>query len=589
VDPQRLGSRYLLQDRIGQGAMGVVWRGRDLETGEQVAIKFVRPEFATNPASIARFVGERNALMRFRHPNVVNLRDMIVEGERLALVMDLVSGGDLDAFRQRNGGALAAGLAASITAQICDGLAAAHAAGIIHRDLKPSNVLLEGGQVRLADFGIARIVGESKSTSVGMVMGTAAYLAPELIDGADPTPACDIYSAGITLYELIAGHAPFSGHVAAIMQAHLQKTAERPAGVPDRLWELISACLSKDPAARPTAEGLGYALDGIGGGNRLEIAALSRPPKTGPPRDDLDWGMPTSPGQSTGLHPLPARTPDARTPDAGTPDARAPDAGTPDARTPDAAGNRRGATRARRRRPAWITTGALALVAAAVASYLAFGLTKTESPGHAQAALRNATAADQSSSPSRGNARHPHSTATGSQSAAADPNAPATPSERPSGHASTKPTRSPSPGHPSSSASASPSRSPTPSKSPSSAPAADTAWQCGPAVDVTIRKTGNPSGQTLQGCIRVSGGQVEVQGTLSGVKLAWSEQIRLALRDGATGAAQVWISPVCQATTCVFTASANPGAGTWYVEPGWLRFGNFQSPGSPSPSVQFGG
>lgn len=536
--------------------MGVVWRGQDLETGEQVAIKLLRPEFATNPASLARFVGERNALIRFRHPNVVNLRDMIVEGERLALVMDLVSGGDLDAFRQRNGGTLAPGLAASITAQICDGLAAAHAAGIIHRDLKPANVLLEGGQVRLADFGIARIMGESKSTTAGTVMGTAAYLAPELIDGAEPTPACDVYSAGITLYELIAGHAPFSGHVAAIMHAHLQKTAERPAGVPDRLWELITACLDKNPDARPAAGDLAYTLGGLGSGHRLDIA----PPVTAPPRDDRDdrddpdWGMPTSPGQSTGL---PGVGPDAPIPDGPKPP-----------KNPML-----------RRRPAWITMGVLALVVAAVASYLAFGLGKTASPArHAQAAFRNATAADQFPSPGATGASRPNGARAASKSPTAAAPTPGATSDQPSGSASPKPSKSPAPKHP----------SPAPSKSPSSSPPANTAWECGAAVDVTIRRTGLPSGQTLQGCIRVFNGQVEVQGTLSGVVLPWSEQIRLALRNGSAGAAtQVWFSPICQSTTCVFTASINPGAGAWYVLPGWMRLGNFQSLGSPSPSVQF--
>ncbi len=545
MDPQRLGSKYLLQDRIGQGAMGVVWRGQDLETGEQVAIKLLRPEFSTNPASLARFVGERNALIRFRHPNVVNLRDMIVEGERLALVMDLVSGGDLDAFRQRNGGTLAPGLAAGITAQVCDGLAAAHAAGIIHRDLKPANILLEGGQVRLADFGIARIVGESNSTTAGTVMGTAAYLAPELIDGAEPTPACDVYSAGITLYELIAGHAPFSGHVAAIMQAHLQKTAERPADVPDRLWELITACLNKNPDARPAAGDLAYTLGGLGSGHQLDIA----PPLTASRRDDPEWGMPTSPGQSTGL-PAPAPEPDATKP-----------------------------PRDPRRRPAWITAGALALVVAAVASYLAFGLGKTAIPArHAQAAFRNATAADQFPRPGTTGPTRPHGAPIASKSPTAAAPTPGATSAPPSGSASPKPSKSPAPKHP----------SPSASKSPSSKPPPNTAWECGAAVDVTIRRTGLPSGQTLQGCIRVYNGQVEVQGTLSGVVLPWSEQIRLALRNGAAGpAAQVWFSPICQDTTCVFTASINPGAGTWYVLPGWLRLGNFQSLGSPSPSVQF--
>ena len=156
---QALGSRYLLDDRIGQGGMGVVWRARDRVTGAAHAIKVLRPEYAADPAAVARFVRERTALVRFRHPNVMTLYDMIVEGERLALVMDLVAGGDLDAYRQSGGGALSPGEALGLTAQVCDALAAAHAAGIVPRDLKPANVLLDAGQARLADFGIARIGG----------------------------------------------------------------------------------------------------------------------------------------------------------------------------------------------------------------------------------------------------------------------------------------------------------------------------------------------------------------------------------------------------------------------------------------------
>jgi len=187
----------MLEEPIGQGGMGVVWRGRDRETGTPCAIKLLRPEFAADPASVARFVRERTALVKFRHPNVVTLRDMIVEGDCLALVMDLIDGGDLDAYRRTCGGTLAPGEALGLTAQICDALAAAHAAGIVHRDLKPANVLLDAGQVRLADFGIARIAGESPATTAGMVSGTVAFMAPEVISGGAPTAACDVYAAGI--------------------------------------------------------------------------------------------------------------------------------------------------------------------------------------------------------------------------------------------------------------------------------------------------------------------------------------------------------------------------------------------------------
>jgi serine/threonine-protein kinase len=255
-----LGSRYLLDEQIGQGGMGVVWRGRDKVVGTEYAIKVLRQQYATDADAVTRFVRERTVLMKFRHPAVVSVHDMIVEGDQLALVMDLVAGGDLNGYQRRSGGALPPAEAARIGAQICDGLAAAHAAGIVHRDLKPANVLLDNGQVRLADFGVARIVGDQSATTTGTVLGTAAYLAPELLTGSEPSPACDVYALGITLYEVLAGQPPFGGHVAAIMHHHLQTAPARIAGVPDPLWDLIAACVAKQPEDRPTAAALASSL-----------------------------------------------------------------------------------------------------------------------------------------------------------------------------------------------------------------------------------------------------------------------------------------------------------------------------------------
>src|SRR5215472_9408601 len=179
----RLGSHYQLEERIGEGSLGVVWRGSDTATETAYAIKVLRPEHAQDPATVARFVRERTALLRFRHQNVVVLHDMIVEGDQLALVMDLVADGDLAAHRKRSGGTLDPAAAAELMAQVCAGLAAAHAAGIVHRDLKPANILLDGGQVRLTDFGIALVAGEAPLTTEGIFIGTLHYLAPEVIRG----------------------------------------------------------------------------------------------------------------------------------------------------------------------------------------------------------------------------------------------------------------------------------------------------------------------------------------------------------------------------------------------------------------------
>ena len=240
--------------------MGVVWRGRDRVGGDVCAIKVLRPEFAADPGAVTRFVRERTALVKFHHPNVVTLRDMIVEGDCLALVMDFIEGGDLGSHRRNGGGTLPAAAALRLTAQVCDALAAAHAAGIVHRDLKPANVLLDGGEARLADFGIARVAGESPATTTGMVMGTVGFMSPEVIRGEAPGPACDVYAAGVMLYELLAGEQPFTGQAVAVMHGHLDVAPPRPSGMPDRTWALISACLRKDPAARPPAASVAVAL-----------------------------------------------------------------------------------------------------------------------------------------------------------------------------------------------------------------------------------------------------------------------------------------------------------------------------------------
>jgi serine/threonine-protein kinase len=240
--------------------MGVVWRGHDRTTEAVYAIKVLLPEYAHDPAAVGRFVRERTALVAFRHPNVVTVHDMIVEGDQLALVMDLVAGGDVDRLRKARGGLLAPAEAAALAAQIGDGLAAAHAAGIVHRDVKPANALLDGDRVLLADFGIALLAGHPRVTTEGHVLGTAAYLAPEVISGQEPGPAGDVYALGVTVYELLAGQPPFTGNTAAILQSHVTAAPPRAPGIPDRLWEVIGACLAKDPAARPSATQAAAAL-----------------------------------------------------------------------------------------------------------------------------------------------------------------------------------------------------------------------------------------------------------------------------------------------------------------------------------------
>jgi serine/threonine-protein kinase len=208
------------------------------------------------------------------HPNIVRVRDLVVEGELLALVMDLVDGPDLHRYLRANG-PLSPVAGALLMAQIADALAASHSDGVVHRDLKPANVLLatvmgEAGPVMhplLTDFGIARLADSPGITRTAEFVGTPAYVAPESAEGREQTAAVDVYGAGIMLYELLTGQPPFQGDgPIQILQAHLSQRPERPVSLPEPLWTVLERCLEKDPARRPTAVALATALRTVAGG-----------------------------------------------------------------------------------------------------------------------------------------------------------------------------------------------------------------------------------------------------------------------------------------------------------------------------------
>ncbi|GAA2254858.1 hypothetical protein GCM10010145_23610 [Streptomyces ruber] len=278
-----VGSKYLLEEPLGRGATGTVWRARQRETagaeaavagqpGETVAIKVLKEELASDPDIVMRFLRERSVLLRLTHPNIVRVRDLVVEGELLALVMDLVDGPDLHRYLRENG-PFTPVAAALLTAQIADALAASHADGVVHRDLKPANVLLkqDGGEMHpmLTDFGIARLADSPGLTRTSEFVGTPAYIAPESAEGRPQTSAVDIYGAGILLYELVTGRPPFSGQTALeVLHQHLSAEPRRPSTVPDPLWTVIERCLRKNPDDRPGAASLARALrvvaEGVG-------------------------------------------------------------------------------------------------------------------------------------------------------------------------------------------------------------------------------------------------------------------------------------------------------------------------------------
>ncbi|MHA5049794.1 serine/threonine-protein kinase [Streptomyces sp. SD15] len=288
-----VGSKYLLEEPLGRGATGTVWRARQRETagaeaavagqpGETVAIKVLKEELANDADVVMRFLRERSVLLRLTHPNIVRVRDLVVEGDLLALVMDLVDGPDLHRYLRENG-PFSPVAAALLTAQVADALAASHADGVVHRDLKPANVLLkqDGGQMHpmLTDFGIARLADSPGLTRTHEFVGTPAYVAPESAEGRPQTSAVDIYGAGILLYELVTGRPPFAGGSALeVLHQHLSAEPRRPSTVPDPLWTVIERCLRKNPDERPSAESLARGLRTVAAGigvhaNSAQIAA----------------------------------------------------------------------------------------------------------------------------------------------------------------------------------------------------------------------------------------------------------------------------------------------------------------------------
>ncbi|GGW35431.1 MULTISPECIES: serine/threonine-protein kinase [Streptomyces] len=254
---RKIGSRYTAHQILGRGSAGTVWLGEGPDG--PVAVKLLREDLASDEELVGRFVQERTALLGLEHPNVVSVRDLVVDGNDLALVMDLVRGTDLRTRLDRDR-RLAPEAAVAIVADVADGLAAAHAAGIVHRDVKPENILLDmqgplgpGGSHRalLTDFGVAKLIDTPKRTRATKIIGTPDYLAPEIVEGLPPRASVDIYALATVLYELLAGFTPFGGgHPGAVLRRHVTESVAPLPGIPDELWQLLVQCLAKAPASR---------------------------------------------------------------------------------------------------------------------------------------------------------------------------------------------------------------------------------------------------------------------------------------------------------------------------------------------------
>jgi serine/threonine protein kinase len=264
---QRIGNRYELIRRVAKGGMAEVWEAEDTILARAVAVKILLPHLAADEQFVERFRREAVAAARLSHPHIVAIYDTCANDECEAIVMELVRGhtarGLLDDV-----GALPIRQAVDIAIQTADALHHAHGNGLIHRDVKPGNILLsDDGRVLVTDFGIAKAAeGSSELTEVGLIVGTAKYLAPEQVQGQVVDARSDVYSLGIVLYELLTGRVPFSGeNSTSTALARITTTPLRPrqirAGIPRAVEDVVLKAMALRPGDRyQTAADLRAAL-----------------------------------------------------------------------------------------------------------------------------------------------------------------------------------------------------------------------------------------------------------------------------------------------------------------------------------------
>ena len=266
--------RYELVGRIGSGGFAEVYEAFDVTLDEPVALKIVADGRSMN----ARIVREVEAAAALSHPNIVELYDWFADGESTVLVWELVRGESLDKLDE----VLGDGDVVAVGVELLEALAYAHSQGIVHRDVKPQNVMLsDEGHVKVMDFGIAHVMDSDTLTGDGDVIGTVAYMSPEQASGRRVQPPSDVYSAGMVLYELLAGAHPLRGDTPAetlsnVAAARLPSLAALRPELPDDLAALIDAACAGRPADRPTAADLSEALDELLRSGRLQARRLQK-------------------------------------------------------------------------------------------------------------------------------------------------------------------------------------------------------------------------------------------------------------------------------------------------------------------------
>jgi serine/threonine-protein kinase len=388
-----IAGRYRLESRLGHGGMSTVHLALDLRLERQVAVKLLAEHLAEDPAFVSRFQREAQAAARLVHPNIVQVFDSGRDEhtDQYFIVMEYIEGSS-GAEILRDQGWVEVDEALSIIEQACEGLHYAHRHGVVHRDVKPGNLLrAREGEVKLADFGIAKATEQSSITQVGSVLGTAAYLAPEQARGEEAGPSADLYALGVVTYQLISGRLPYEA--SSLTELALKQQQEEPplldtlvAAVSPELAAAVAIALALDPRDRyKTAlemrHGLSDGARGIAPGERVrptrraagrEAAARDRAALTG--------ATSVLPGAQRPGAPT-AATVATRRPRQGPP--RSAPAGAPAATHAPAGG--------RRRRSSRLLTTLLVLLALAVAIVAVVILT---APAPAKVVLRNVVYSD---------------------------------------------------------------------------------------------------------------------------------------------------------------------------------------------------
>jgi serine/threonine-protein kinase len=302
-----LNGRYRLVAQQGSGGMAVIYKAVDQALGRTVAIKILRPSLTNDPAFLARFRNEARSVANLAHPNIVTVHDVGSDGPTHYIVMEFIEGTDLKRIIKADG-ALPIDRALNLGIQICGGIGFAHRAGLVHADVKPQNILVtKDDVVKVTDFGIAQALSDAQpGEKQQVVWGSPHYFAPEQARGEKPTPASDVYSIGIVVFEMLTGRLPYTGaNQQELALAHIREripsVIELNPSVPESLSRIVYKTMSKEPPARyRMADQLGHILVGYRDRGRDET---TQQPRVSPPT------LPNVSNQSSSQLPPPPSSP----------------------------------------------------------------------------------------------------------------------------------------------------------------------------------------------------------------------------------------------------------------------------------------